>query len=108
MSSSLLDLGQTVHCSLKYKWQIASEATIQVAGISEIAQATGNSQQLKLLTRGEIWTRRGRGLRLSIRILLDGEDLGGVPGAARLLENLGMSLRDAEVIYFYIVASISC
>lgn len=108
MSSSLLKLGQTVHCSVKFRWQIASEATIQVAGISDIAQATSNSQQLELLTRGEIWTKRGHGSRLSIRILLDGEDLGRAPGATRLFENLGMSLRDAEVIHLYIVAFISC
>ena len=105
MSSSLLSLGQTVHCSVKHRWQLASEATIQVAGISDIAQATGsNLQRLELLTNRDIWMRRAHGFNLSVEILLGGESFARTPGAAELFENLGVSLRDAEVISFYVVA----
>ncbi len=103
MSSSLLSLGEIVYCSVKHKWQLDSEATIQVAGIPDIAQATSNLQQLELLTNRDIWTSRGHGLKLCIRILLNGEKVAGAPGAAEVVESLGVSLRDGEVISCYIV-----
>lgn len=104
MSSSLLSLGQTVHCSVKHRWQLSSEATIQVAGIPDIALATSHLQQLELLTNRDIWMRRGHGLRLSIQILLDGEKVARAPGVAEIVESLGVSLRDGEVIPCCIVA----
>jgi len=101
MSSSLLSLGQTVHCSVKHRWQLSSEVTIQVAGIPDIARAASHLQQLESLTNRDIWLRRGHGLRLSIQILLDGEKVARAPDAAEIVESLGVSLRDGEVILCY-------
>lgn len=108
MSSSLLSLSQLVHCSVKHKWQLASEVTIQVAALPDIAQATSNSQQLQSLINRDAWMRRGHGLCLSIQILLDGERVASAPGTAEIVESLGVALRDGEVISFYMVNFIFC
>ena len=96
MSTSLLSLDPTLHCSVKHRWQLAAQTTVQVSGIHDIAQATSNLQQLEALTSREIWTRRGPGLRIEIQILVDGDTLTDASGAAQLLETIGPILRDAE------------
>ena len=98
MSRLRLDVGQIVHTFSQHLLKLSSSCSIQ------LSHALGSGDTLTIPLRAEQlkssgwWIARGEGLRLAIDLALDGITVDDFD-RQKFIEELGIILKDAEVLY---------